>query len=205
MKILRNLLIVVIVISMFGCVSKEMKKAKEYLDASMFQEAITLLEIEIQNNPKNAEANFLLDKCYLNLNRQNVCIDLNDLSKLAMTFYRMPVGLSGGGWTWTSNVDNLGYWFNGEYNAPDNTISNEVIMKMWTYNVDNLGDWFNREYNATDNTISNENGTYHFSINDDVLTIIGTGNVTSKDNSISIKATVIIIGKTGSITTTINN
>jgi len=67
MKKFRSLLFFVIIISMVGCVSKEMKKAKEYMNASMFKEAITLLEIEIQDKPKNAEANFLVGKCYLNI------------------------------------------------------------------------------------------------------------------------------------------
>ncbi|MEE4198707.1 MAG: FISUMP domain-containing protein [Bacteroidales bacterium] len=62
--------IIIIVISTWiicGCNSKEIKKAKEYMDAAMYTEAIPYLELEIQDNPKNAEASFLLGKCYLEI------------------------------------------------------------------------------------------------------------------------------------------
>ncbi|MEE4198708.1 MAG: FISUMP domain-containing protein [Bacteroidales bacterium] len=52
---------------LFNCTSKEIKKAKEYIEAAMYEEAITYLELEIQDNPKNAEASFLLGKCYLEI------------------------------------------------------------------------------------------------------------------------------------------
>jgi len=60
-----------ILVFSFGCTSKEMKKAKEFMDASMYEQAISLLEIEIQANPKNAEASYLLGKCYLETSNNN--------------------------------------------------------------------------------------------------------------------------------------
>ena len=65
-KLFKLIIAGVVVSSLFsGCTSKEMKKAKEFMEASMYDQAISLLDIEIQDNPKNAEANFLLGKCYL--------------------------------------------------------------------------------------------------------------------------------------------
>jgi tetratricopeptide (TPR) repeat protein len=45
--------------------SKEVKRAREFIDARMFDQAIVLLNQEIQQNPKNAEAHMLLGECYL--------------------------------------------------------------------------------------------------------------------------------------------
>ena len=71
--------------------------------------------------------------------------------------------------------------------------------KSWS-SVDNLCNWLNCGYPYKTN-----NGTYHFVINGDVLSIIGTGNVTGKDGSTNVRVTMEIIGETSSITTTINN
>jgi tetratricopeptide (TPR) repeat protein len=63
----------VLILFLFSCTSKEMKKAKEFMDAGMYEQAISLLEIEIQSNPKNAEASFLLGKCFIQTsNNRNV-------------------------------------------------------------------------------------------------------------------------------------
>jgi tetratricopeptide (TPR) repeat protein len=45
--------------------SKEMKRAKEFLDAGMFDQAIILLKQEAQTDPKNGEAHMLLGIAYL--------------------------------------------------------------------------------------------------------------------------------------------
>lgn len=45
--------------------SKEVKRAREFIDARMFDQAIVLLNQEIQQNPKNGEAHMLLGECYL--------------------------------------------------------------------------------------------------------------------------------------------
>ncbi len=71
-KKIKFYIIGLIIISLFsGCTSREMKKAKEYMEASMYDEAILLLEIEIQDSPKNAEASYLLGKCYLQTSNHN--------------------------------------------------------------------------------------------------------------------------------------
>ena len=41
-------------------------KAKEFLQAGMYPQAIALLEKEINDNPTNAEAHFQLGICYIN-------------------------------------------------------------------------------------------------------------------------------------------
>ncbi|RLE00063.1 MAG: hypothetical protein DRJ11_12185 [Candidatus Aminicenantes bacterium] len=48
-----------------GCGSKQMKKAKEFVEVGMYEEAIPLLEMEVKEHPKNSEAHFLLGKAYL--------------------------------------------------------------------------------------------------------------------------------------------
>lgn len=55
----------ILILFFYSCTSKEMKKAKEFMEAGMYDQAISLLEIEIQTTPKNAEASFLLGKCFL--------------------------------------------------------------------------------------------------------------------------------------------
>jgi tetratricopeptide (TPR) repeat protein len=45
--------------------SKELTKAKEFIDAGMFDQAIVLLKQEVQANPKSAEAHMLLGAAYL--------------------------------------------------------------------------------------------------------------------------------------------
>jgi tetratricopeptide (TPR) repeat protein len=45
--------------------SKEVTKAKEFLDAGMFDQAVILLKQEVQTDPKNAEAHMLLGTAYL--------------------------------------------------------------------------------------------------------------------------------------------
>jgi tetratricopeptide (TPR) repeat protein len=45
--------------------SKEIRKAKEFLDAGMFDQATILLKQEVQSDPKNAEAHMLLGVAYL--------------------------------------------------------------------------------------------------------------------------------------------
>jgi len=59
--------ILIVALLQWSCQSKEMKKAKAYMDASMYTEATSLLEIEIQDKPKNAEASYLLGLCSYNL------------------------------------------------------------------------------------------------------------------------------------------
>jgi multiple sugar transport system substrate-binding protein len=61
----KGYLFILLTILIIGCGSKEMRKANDYMDKSEYEKAITLLTLEVQDNPKNAEAHFLLGKCYL--------------------------------------------------------------------------------------------------------------------------------------------
>jgi Tfp pilus assembly protein PilF len=45
--------------------SKEVNRAREFIDAGMFDQAVILLKQEVQTNPKNAEAHMLLGAAYL--------------------------------------------------------------------------------------------------------------------------------------------
>jgi len=82
-----------IILFLFSCTSKEVKKAKEFMDAGMYEQAISLLEIEIQANPKNAEASYLLGKCFIetssNYNKVEECFKRAILLK---TDYRGEIG-----------------------------------------------------------------------------------------------------------------
>jgi len=47
-----------------------MDKARNYVEVKMYEEAIPLLEMEVQEHPKNAEAHFLLGKSYLHTDEE---------------------------------------------------------------------------------------------------------------------------------------
>lgn len=68
MKIFRNFLFVglalVIATSYFGCKSTAFTSAKLYLQQENYPKAIQFLEQEITQNPQNAEAFYLLGRCY---------------------------------------------------------------------------------------------------------------------------------------------
>jgi tetratricopeptide (TPR) repeat protein len=51
--------------ALFGCGSNKVDKAGEHAAAGRYQQAIPLLEQEINENPTNAKAHFLLGKCKL--------------------------------------------------------------------------------------------------------------------------------------------
>jgi tetratricopeptide (TPR) repeat protein len=53
------------ILIILSCGSKEVRKSKEYIQAGMYSEAIELLKIEVQQNPKNAEAQYLLGYVHL--------------------------------------------------------------------------------------------------------------------------------------------
>src|SRR5205085_9996292 len=55
-------LVVLLVSSCSG--SKEVKRARDFIDAGMFDQAVAPLKQEIQTNPKNAEAHLLLGTAY---------------------------------------------------------------------------------------------------------------------------------------------
>lgn len=57
--------LVILIFTLFGCKSKEMGRAEDFLRTGMYEQAISLLNMEIQKDPKNSEAHFLLGKAYL--------------------------------------------------------------------------------------------------------------------------------------------
>jgi len=52
----------------YALFSSNVDKAKEFMQAGMYPQAIALLEKEINDNPTNAEAHFQLGICYINQN-----------------------------------------------------------------------------------------------------------------------------------------
>ena len=50
-----------------SCGSKNLKRANDYIDAGMFEQATQLLQLEIQDNPKNAQAHYLLGIALLSM------------------------------------------------------------------------------------------------------------------------------------------
>jgi tetratricopeptide (TPR) repeat protein len=82
----------ILILFLFSCTSREVKKAKEFMDAGMYEQAISLLEIEIQANPKNAEASFLLGKCFIQTNNRFKVEECFKRAILLNTDYRKDVG-----------------------------------------------------------------------------------------------------------------
>lgn len=75
--------------------------------------------------------------------------------------------------------------------------------RVW--DVDKMGVWFGYNYDATNNSISNDNGTYIFSADGDVLTVVGTGTQIGNDGSENVQAILQLTGQNGEIVTTIIN
>lgn len=74
-----------------------------------------------------------------------------------------------------------------------------------TWDVDRMGIWFGYNYDAANNSISNNNGTYIFSAEGDVLTIMGTGTAIGNNGSENVQATLQLTGLNCEIVTTIIN
>ena len=74
-----------------------------------------------------------------------------------------------------------------------------------TWDVDAMGPWFGYNYDATNNSISNDNGTFVFSSDGDVLTILATGTESGTNGSTNVEVILTLVGETSEITTTVNN
>ena len=48
-----------------GCGSNDVKKTKDFITVGMYPQAMELLKKRIGENPKDAEAQFLLGSCYI--------------------------------------------------------------------------------------------------------------------------------------------
>jgi len=109
-----------------------------------------------------------------NSNRIVLEADLNNLAASAHAFYKTPATHSGGGNSWSSNVDNVGVWL--DY-----------------------------DYNTSTNTLTTENGSFHLYVNQETLTIKGTGLKIGNDSTNAVQVTIEITGPYMDISTTINN
>jgi len=70
LKLLSLSTFIILTIFLISCGPKTMDKARNYVEVKMYEEAIPLLEMEVQEHPKNAEAHFLLGKSYLHTNEE---------------------------------------------------------------------------------------------------------------------------------------
>ena len=75
-----------------GCGSKSIKKAEDYLSAGMFQQAADLLQLEIQDNPKNAKAHYLLGVALLSMKSDSAAKEEFQRATLLDAGYRTKVG-----------------------------------------------------------------------------------------------------------------
>ena len=73
------------------------------------------------------------------------------------------------------------------------------------WNVDRLGYWLGFDYDHTTNTTSSNSGSYTFSSNGDILTIIGVGTEIGNNGSTNTQATLTIHGPNSQIVTVIDN
>jgi len=71
LKNIINFTLILSIVLLIGCGSKTMKKVKDLVEVGMYEEAVPLLEMEVQEHPKNAEAHFLLGRCHLALGNIN--------------------------------------------------------------------------------------------------------------------------------------
>lgn len=60
-----SLILLTLIFVLVSCGENSTNKAKEFMAANMYEQAIALLEQEIQKNPKNADAHLLLGECKL--------------------------------------------------------------------------------------------------------------------------------------------
>lgn len=74
-RIAYMIVVFTIALPMLACGSKEVKKAKDYIDAGMYDEAIELLSLEVQQNPTNAEAQYLLGLVHLLVDRDHEAVE----------------------------------------------------------------------------------------------------------------------------------
>jgi len=83
-------LILVFILS--GCGSKNVKKAEDYMNAGMFEQALQLLQIEVQDNPKNAKAHYLLGVALLSIKSVRSAEEEFNRAILLKASYRDKVG-----------------------------------------------------------------------------------------------------------------
>jgi len=72
----------------------------------------------------------------MNFNRKAVISDMNIFAGVANAYYMTPVNMGGGNRTW--DVDQLGFWFGYNYDANNNSISNDNGVYVFTSSEDVL-------------------------------------------------------------------
>lgn len=94
LQALLNMILILSIITMLilSCGSKEVKKAKQYIDAGMYEQAVELLQIEIKDDPKNPEAHYLLGVCYLNQRREGRAEEPFERAIMLDKGYRKNIG-----------------------------------------------------------------------------------------------------------------
>ena len=70
----KNIIILILCFSfcIFGCGSSDVKKAKEFITAGMYQQAVNPLRNRIDEKPTDAEAHFLLGTCFVYLGKKRM-------------------------------------------------------------------------------------------------------------------------------------
>lgn len=81
-----------VVIMIAGCGSRNVKKAQDYIDGGMYEDAVKLLQMEIQDSPKNVEAHYLLGVAYLFMGLDSVANESFTRVILLDTKYREKIG-----------------------------------------------------------------------------------------------------------------
>jgi len=89
---------------------------------------------------------------------------------------------------------------NTYYNTPGDMGGGD---RVW--DVDAMGPWFGYNYDAANNSISNDNGSFVFSSDGDILTILATGNEIGTNGSTNVEVILTLTGETSAISTTVNN
>ena len=71
-----------------------------------------------------------------NINRQSIISDMNIFAGVANAYYKTPANYGGGDRTW--DVDRMGIWFGYNYDAANNSISNENGIYIFSADGDVL-------------------------------------------------------------------
>jgi tetratricopeptide (TPR) repeat protein len=87
-----SIVVLIFLLLIIGCGSSNIKKAESYIDAGMYKEAIDLLKIEIQDNPKNPEGHYLLGLATLSLGSDSEANEYFNRAILIESKYREKVG-----------------------------------------------------------------------------------------------------------------
>lgn len=87
-----GVLSVFIILFMTSCGSKNVKKAKEFMDIKMYDQALEVLQKEILENPNNDEAHFLAGKVYLLKGNEAKAQESFERAIMLKTSYKTEIG-----------------------------------------------------------------------------------------------------------------